>query len=241
MDPVLLIPRRRWPRPDWWWRADSGISAADGAEVTSWLSHIPHASVDMADIGAGGTGPLFDADGIHGRGACAFDSDILVGTAPAYSKTNLTVMALLSWDGVSVGYPAAHWDYGTDQRAWAIRVWDGDLHVYISADGSNVNVKMYQTSSALVSASTPTVVGFRFDSGTLSLIVNGLIAVGETTKDTDAAVATLHTSTAAMSFGANLNSGVVATKFAGSMSDVAIYNRGLSESEIADTCSYINR
>lgn len=72
MDPVLLIPNRRWPRPALWLDASqaSTLTLEDTTRVAGWASR---GSASVTLTATGDPRPVYVADGIGGRPAVQFD------------------------------------------------------------------------------------------------------------------------------------------------------------------------
>ncbi|MEA2097706.1 MAG: LamG domain-containing protein, partial [Patescibacteria group bacterium] len=124
------------------------------------------------------------------------------------------------------------WDIGINQRSFSIRTQSDKLEVLLSDDGAyNSEHKKLYRSSIVVFDDLWHYVGFTFNAGTLKLYVDGVEDTNPT-KIYDDAITTLHDSTADLNIGCALNNNVPTNYFNGSMSDVRIYNRALSEGEV---------
>lgn len=221
--------------PDWWWSARSGLAdIADGADIDTWTSREPGAAVAVTPLFAGAK-PTLDLDGMFGSRAVAFTADILNGTlGSAHSVNRLTVATMFAWDGSDAGDIFAHADVGTGQRAWYMSVAaTGILSVKLSANGSAL-AKIYNSAAGVVDTN-PACYAFTFNAGTLNVFKNGTALT--MTKATDNACAALHDSTADVTMCGSLSSGASAEPTSGTASDFLIFNRVLSENELAQLTS----
>lgn len=90
MDKVLLIPRRRWPRPALWLDAGdaSTYTLADTDRVTSWRNKY-NATHDFTAAADARPTLVTGASGINGRPAIEFDGvdEVMMCTAPPLTST----------------------------------------------------------------------------------------------------------------------------------------------------------
>ena len=123
-------------------------------------------------------------------------------------------MSVAAWvNGVPSGGKVimAHYDTGTSQRSFMMAMSTGPpynlLCVYISDDGTYTDHVKYYISSVAAFDSTPHLIGSAFDAGILKLYIDGVEDTNPT-KAVDAAITSIHNSTADVTIGAYLNNDV---------------------------------
>jgi len=146
-------------------------------------------------------------------------------------------LSVVGWckftDLATVRVIAAHYD-DNSQRAWVMWIDANEkFNVYISDDGSDgaTHIKNYVYNTALAVA-TWHQVSFTFDTGILTMYVNGSAVTP--VKTTDAAITTIHNSTANLTIGSQLSTGAAAEFYTGEIDDVAIFSRVLTATEISE-------
>jgi len=119
------------------------------------------------------------------------------------------------------------------QRSWMIYSGTGGaLRVLLSADAGIVNSKDYITTVALPFDNKWRLVGFTFNAGTLSLYVDGVVAAVTTT--VNGTCASLYDSTAALTMGCDLATGVQSNLFTGNLDEIRLYNETIPTSQIKE-------
>jgi len=149
------------------------------------------------------------------------------------SAKELTVLCWQRYLGTAAKYFFAHWDSNA-KRAWRMTYQPSNLfEVTISDDGSTDagHFKDYVSSINGWSNGQFMLAGFTFNNGTLTLYANG-VADTNPTKTTDGAITTIHNSTANLTIGCALATGAWSTGAQCVISEVAIFNRALTEVEI---------
>ena len=119
------------------------------------------------------------------------------------------------------------------QRSWMIYSGTGGaLRVLLSADGAIVNSKDYITTVALPFDNKWRLVGFTFNAGTLSLYVDGVVAA--VTQTVNGTCASLYDSTAALTMGCDLATGVQSNLFTGNLDEIRLYNETIPTAQIKE-------
>ena len=155
------------------------------------------------------------------------------------SMSSVSAMSVFTWvKGVAQSSKMiiTHYDTGPSQRAFRLASFHSSpydkMRLIISDDGTfDSGHRKDYSSSIIVFDNTWHQVGFTFDAGSLKMYIDG-IEDTNTTKAYDDAITTIHDSTADVMVGCFLFNDAPADFFGGSIADVRMYNRALSESEI---------
>jgi prepilin-type N-terminal cleavage/methylation domain-containing protein len=118
------------------------------------------------------------------------------------------------------------------QRSWAIYSAADKLRVLLSADGGTINSKDYVTTTAIAFNDEWHLVGFTYNAGTLTLYVDGVVAAATTT--VNGTCNSLFNSSAALTMGCYLATGVQSGLFTGSMDDTRLFNAQIPTSQIQE-------
>lgn len=151
------------------------------------------------------------------------------------SLSPTSAMTAMCWvDGAGQGnkYIVAHYDYGNNQRAFALRTQSsGELSVAISDDGTGLAGHMkHYISSITAFDNIWHLVGFTFDAGTLKLFVDGLEDTS-ITKPTDDPITTIHNAASDVMVGCALSNDSPVSLFDGDLKKPRMWNRALTAAE----------
>jgi hypothetical protein len=150
-----------------------------------------------------------------------------------YTPSTISMFCWVKGDSQGARRIVAHYDGAINQRGFLfLSGGTAQMRVIISDDGSyNVgHAKDYQSSINVFDATWRNI-GFTFNAGVLKLYIDGVEDINPT-KTRDDAITTIHNSTVDVTIGASLNNNTPEQFFAGSIGDVRIYNRVLTQQEI---------
>lgn len=230
MDPVLMIPKRRFPRPTLWLDASRVdlFTLEDTDRVATWTSREA-----IAFTAAGDARPTYGATSMTGGPGVLFalaNNQRVLGTGVTENVSYFTALAYVQRPSSATSMDIfSHWDSGTNQRGWKIGTSGNSLRVYVTTNGTVAAA--YKNYTGNLMATTPTTVGFTFSNGVLTIYQVG-VAVASPTKTQDDAMTTIHASTAATVVGGSLNSGDLALPYSGYVRSAGIWNRALTAGEI---------
>ncbi len=155
-------------------------------------------------------------------------------------RNTMTAMAWVKGSPQQGKGIVVRWDYGNNQRAWAIesgrqRSKRDNARILISDDGrwgDSANQRgLYYDSHGTILDDTWHHIAFTFNKGDLKLYVDGVL--DDHTVYRDSAVAnTMHQSTSPVLVGAIMNGGTPSNFFTGQIDGVRVYDYAMSEQEI---------
>ncbi|MFZ3054838.1 MAG: LamG-like jellyroll fold domain-containing protein [Minisyncoccales bacterium] len=145
--------------------------------------------------------------------------------------TKLTVMSWVKGVAQANGTVISQWD-DNGKRSWIMNSSNGLLRVGLSSDGGATNYKSYVTSSVIGFDNDWHFIGFSYDTGTLSLYVDGVVA--DVTLVADGTCNSLFDSDANLTIGCALSSGSETNLFVGNIDDTRLYNDSVPTSQIKE-------
>jgi hypothetical protein len=150
-----------------------------------------------------------------------------------YAPSTLSVFCWIKGNPQNVKAIVGHYDNALEQRGYRlVSGASAQIITLISDDGTwTVGHRKYYLSSITTLDNSWHSVGFTFNAGVLKVYIDG-VEDPNPTKQIDEAITTIHNSTADVSVGATFVNTVPTNHFTGSIADVRIYNRVLTQQEI---------
>lgn len=208
------------------------LSGAAGASAAAFIEQASFAATMSATTGGASSAVLASTgrscltlDGVNDYGlAGAF-----IQGGPALSAAMWVKPQTLTVDGE---YILSQWDYGLNQRSWALIAFNGGVLFGVSADGTSAGSKQYWYQTPLT-LDQWTHLCMTFSANSLKLYVNGSEVAA--VKNADPVVNSLHASTAQVAIGTGLNNKLAnhALDFKGSLLDGRVWTAQLSAAEVA--------
>jgi hypothetical protein len=178
----------------------------------------------VRQTGAAGMRPVYTTGAQNGLPAAAYDGGDYLDSVATLSSFPLTVIGVVRTSG-TVGATRG-----------ILSTWSGTGNIlrYPSTNVLQATITSPSTSKdsvATVGANTTTVVGGRFNTTELATVLNGVIATGSH-------AATVTTSLF-VGLGRNANNSATSV-FSGHICEMCVYNRALTDLEIATLSTYLN-
>lgn len=179
------------------------------------------------------TGATYSTSCVY-NGCLAFDGSDYVTVAHANVPVFTSAMTAMGWvKGASQASASIIGQFDTNsQRSWAILSAADKLRVLLSADGGSVNSKDYVSTTSIAFDNKWHLVGFTYNAGTLTLYIDG--ATVAATTSVDGTCNSLFDSSANLTIGCNLATGVPERFFTGSMDDTRLFNAQVPTSQIQE-------
>jgi hypothetical protein len=214
---------------DRWAVTKQNDQTANGRDFTATAK----ASIPSYEVGEINGLPVIRYDGVNDISSTPDFADVGNG------NTEISVFMVIRGTAVTNRHILAHWDTNS-QRSWVLGKGNANnakMRVQLSGNGTTVG-KDYESSTTVFGDSNPHIVGFTYDGTTLSTYVDSKTAEASPTKTVDAATPTLHNSTAAITEGASLATGVGQLYASFDLAEKVIKNAKLSVGQINDLMAF---
>ncbi|MHA1233031.1 MAG: hypothetical protein ACTSPQ_20585 [Candidatus Helarchaeota archaeon] len=223
-----------------WLKPDVFFALGDKSEIGLWIDSSPnnHNTIQLTNSYK----PKLLLNNIDNNPSIFFNgvNNFLSLDDFSYNTSNLSFFIVFKPINTEFfGHLIGHYDWGTNERSWLIRLHERRINALFSKNGSfDEETGKNCFSSSLILSSQTVLSEIAWNRGNISMYINNIYQNVFETKF-NSSFSSLHDSKAKISIGASLYNSLAKFFFHGSIAEILIYEKTLNESERQNITNYL--